>query len=510
MNKIYWLSIIAIGFAVFSCSQLDTIDDIEGISYNAEYAVPIMNSAITIQDLLQDFQDDNTLQVDPNGNLRFKYSGDVISATVEQMFEEINDALPPLIPILEPGMALPLSSPDGIMIDYMQLKSGAFTYFFESPNTEPVEVTITLPQITKDGEPLTIVKSLPAYSGEGIPPVAENQNDPLSLADYTIVPLNDSVYVDYTVTKENGESGALDAIFLTIKDLEFSYTEGFLGTLNYEGGRDTIVIDFFDNYVNGDIYFAEPTVTFNIQNSFGIPTRSLVNIFEVFTVDGERLPLESVFIDEGFDFPFPNLDEVGAIKSKEFVFTKENSNIDVILGSGPTAVDYDVDAITNPDGNEGIRGFITDSSFYNVQVEVDLPLYVNVEDFVANDTVDLDFNSIDDVVDAEFKLVSENAIPLEASIQGYFVNVEGQIIDSLFAEQTLVVAGAMVDADGNALDSNRKEVFVTFDEDHFPPIRDANQLILNVSFSSTGTESVRINRDQEITVKMGAKLGVRK
>lgn len=496
--------------ALFGCSQFDALEDIEGVGYTAEYAVPIMDSEITIQDLLEDFQDDNTLQVDPDGTLRFKYSGDVISATVEQVFESINDALPPAIPISMPGMALPLSSPDGIMIDTMVLKEGDFGYFLNSPNLEPVDVVMTLPQIRKDGEPFTIEVSLPAYSGSGQRPISETGDTPISLAGYEIVPLNDSVYVDYTVTTASGGEGVLEQLFVTIRDLEFTYTEGFLGTLVYEGGRDTIEIDFFDNYVKGDIYFGDPTVTFNIRNSFGIPTRSLINVFEVFTVNGEKLQLEGSAIEEGFDFPFPELNEVGLTKSKAFVFNKENSNIDVILGSGPTAVDYDVDAVTNPDGDVGIRGFITDSSFYNVQVDVDLPLLVQVDNFVARDTVELDLANLETVTEAEFKVVSINGIPLEASIQGYFVDESGQIVDSLFTSETLVVAGAPIDAEGIPTGTTRNEVLIPIEASRFPAIRSSDDLILNVSFSSTDNQqtSVWINQNQNIEVKIGAKLTV--
>ena len=513
MRKIFWLQMILVSLLFNSCSQLDPLDDIDGLTYNTEYAIPIMNSEISIQDLLQEYEDDNTLIIDPDGGLRFQYSGNVLRANVDQVFETINDALPPAIPIVESGSALPLSSPDGITIDIMDLKAGKFGYFFDSRNTEDIEVVITMPQITKGGQPLTITESLPAYSGVGKTPVATNEDNPLSLEGYTLLPLNDSLYVDYTVKTASGGEGNIELIFLTIEDIEFSYTEGFFGTLPFEGERDTIEIDFFDNYVKGDIYFSDPTVTFNVQNSFGIPTRSLINVLDVFTVNGEKLPLESSFIETGFDFPFPKLNEVGQVKSEPFVFNKSNSNIDVILGAGPTAFDYDVDAISNPDGNQGFRGFVTDSSFYNVRVDVDLPLNVTVRDFVANDTIDLDFNNIEDVIRAEFKVVSENNIPLDASIQGYFVGINGNIVDSLFTEQTLIVEAAAIDVLGSSIiESAKKEVFVPFNENRFPSIRDAKQLILDVSFSSTdnGNIPVRINQSQNILVKVGAKLGVSK
>ncbi len=513
MNSKTLFLLSAIGLFLASCGQIDDLSDVDQVQYEAEYAIPIVNSEVSIQDFLQDFEENTTILVDPDGLLRFKYTGGIINATVEQVFENINAALPPLIPVLEPGMALPLSQPEGIQIDYLELKKGDFIYVFESDIQEPIDVTITLPQITKDGMPLTFQHSLPAFeptSGNGLPKIS-NILLPSSLAGYTILPENDSIYIDYVVVPAGGDrSKTLTNFFLRLQNLEFTYAEGFLGTNVYEGGRDTIVIDFFDNWVQGDVYFEDPVVTFFINNSFGLPTKSLINSFDIFTVNNEKLPLESEFVRDGIEFPFPALDQVGETKTKAFVFTKENSNIDQILGAGPTAIDYDVDAVTNPEGNQGIRGFITDNSFYSVQVEVELPLYGNIKNFAVSDTFDLNLDDFRDVNFAEFKLVTENEIPLELGLQGYFVIENGPVVDSLFDAEKMVIAGAAVDEEGFPNNVARNEVFSSFTGTRFESIKNADQLIIQTKFSTTsrGERSVRIVNTQNIAVKLGAKLGI--
>ena len=76
-----------------------------------------------------------------------------------------------------------------------------------------------------------------------------------------------------------------------------------------------------------------------------------------------------VFLRNGIDFPYPTINEVGQVKRDTFTFNNTNSNLDVVFGSGPIAVAYDVDAFTNPFGDTGLKGFITDKSFYRVQVQ---------------------------------------------------------------------------------------------------------------------------------------------
>ena len=508
----YLFLLLPLSFLVLACGNINDLEEIDSIKYNASYAVPIINSDISIQDFLEDFEEVSELTIDPDGLLRFKYRGDVISATVEQMFESINDAIPPAIPVFFSGMALPLSSPDGIQIDYLELKKGTFIYAFQSDVQEPVEIKLNMPQITKEGETLSFTINLPAYSGEGDLPIGTNQFNPASLEGYTILPLNDSLYIDYTITTASGEQvdRNLPNFFVQIQDLEFTYAEGFLGTLVYEGGRDTIEIDFFDSWVQGDVYFEEPEITFIIENSFGIPTKSKINVFEVFTVRKEKLPLESSFVTDGIDFPFPELNDVGAVKSRSFIFNKENSNIDQILGAGPIAVDYDVDAITNPDGNQGIRGFITDSSFYNVQVEVDLPLYGNITEYAAFDTLEIDLDDFDEVKNAEFKMVTTNRIPLQVKMQGFFLDTEGQVIDSLFTEEQVVVGAAPVDGTGTPTSGTTAENFSLYDDARFESIKDSKKIVLRAIFSSTndGGTPVRIFNTQGVDVKIGAVLGV--
>ena len=287
--------------------------------------------------------------------------------------------------------------------------------------------------------------------------------------------------------------------------------EGFLGIQRHEGGRDTIIIDFFDNWVTGDIYFADPTVTFNIENSFGIPTQSEVNVFKVLTVRGETLELESPFVESGIDFPFPSIDEVGELKTEQFVFNKDNSNIDVILGAGPVAIDYDVDAVSNPDSNVTIRGFITDSSYYKVRVDVDLPLFGRSVDFLARDTFELSFDEFTGMYKAEFKLVTDNSLPLDVSIQGYFLDKEGVVLDSLFQESMRVVAGAPVDSEGNAIGTTEDVTYIDFPEERFNNVRSAATLDIIASFSTVndGEVSVKILDSQAVAVKLGAIFGVR-
>lgn len=511
MRKLYGLFAFAT-LLFFSCNQFQELEDLDGVKYDAEYAVPLVDTRLSMEDLLEDFEENATLTINSDGSFSFNYQDTVITQSSADIFAKINTSLPPLIPITSPNMALPFSSPDGLQIDRLDLKGGTLIYYFENRNNESVNVKVTFPQVTKNGVPLTYQQTLPAYSGSGNAPATTNAFTPTNLNGYKIETVNDSIYSQYEAVTPSGAKVNLSNFVIRLQDLTFSYAEGYFGNFLYEGTRDTLDIDFFDNWIRGDVYFENPRITLDVSNSFGIPTRARINTLNVLTVKNEILKLESPYVTNGIDFPYPSFSEMGQTKQGSFSFTKENSNIDIILGEGPVAIDYDVDAVTNPDNNPGIRGYINENSFYTAILKAELPLFGRASGFTILDTIDLDFSSYEDVDDVEFKLVVDNGIPLDVSVQGYFLNENNVIIDSLLSAPQTLVQGAPVNSSGTATGVQQKITFIPVDETRFAKIREqGKRLWISASFSTlnNGTTSVRVLNTQDVRIRIGAKLGVK-
>ncbi|MEL7249405.1 MAG: hypothetical protein AAFO03_13340 [Bacteroidota bacterium] len=508
------LSVLVLSLtALVGCSQFADLEDAEGSRYEAEYAVPLLNTSFSMNDLLDNFEENSVLTVLPDGLLRLQYTGSVLTESADDVFEAINSTLASLggIPIEGSSQALPFSGPDGLVIDQMDLKAGNMFWTFVNCHDKAIDATITFPTVQRDGVPLTINRTLEAYSGEGDCPSRNNFLSPINLANYSITTVNDSIYVEYYAEDTDGmEVAPATGTLIGISELAFSYAEGYLGQINHSSDPDSIEIDFFDNWIRGDVFFEDPVITFNFENSFGIPTRAIIDQFDVVSVDGTTLPLESDFIDEGIEFPFPTLNQVGEATSTNFVFNKDNSNIREILSAGPIAINYDVSAATNPDGDTEIRGFVTDSSYYRVLVEVDLPLYGWAINFGVRDTFDLSLSDLDNADYAEFKMVTENAMPVAIGVQGYFRDDAGNALDSLYDAPTRVIAGAPVGADGRPAGVQETVTFSDFPADRFTKIKGATQLEVVATFFTTtdGEQSVQILNDQDVKVKVGAILGV--
>ncbi|RMD69479.1 MAG: hypothetical protein D6818_10280, partial [Bacteroidetes bacterium] len=291
------------------------------------------------------------------------------------------------------------------------------------------------------------------------------------------------------------------------QNVEFSYIQGYLGNYLYDGARDTIEIEFLEKWRRGNVYFADPKVYLYVTNSFGLPTRSVVNVFDVYTLDGQILQLQSPLLTNGgLDFVYPSLDEVGQVKTQTIVLHKDNSNIAEILGANPLAVDYDIDALTNPDSNTAIRGFLTDSSYYRFQVEVELPVYGQASDFAVTDTFDFNPASLTDISAAEIKLVAENELPIGMAVQVYLADEQG-VLDSLFDQHTFLIEPAEVDASGYPTEPRKTTTYVPIEGVRLQHLLAARMLILDAAFNTTdaGQVPVRMNFYQGTRISAGMK-----
>lgn len=490
-----------------ACSDFAALDDISGTDTQAEFALPLIDTELSVTDILDDFDDNARLEVDAGGLIHLVYTGDVLSRTSDEIFEAVNDAIPPFIPVLSPRMALPFSSPDGIDVDQIIFKTGRIQYTFQSYSDTPMNVEVRIPSLSKAGVPFKQDHVVAAAVGDDpaipLPPLVE-----IDLAGYELTAEQDSIYIEYTALRADGRTDTLDNFIMTLSDLQFAYAEGFLGQQSYDTDRDTIAIDFFEEWQGGRVFFENPTIDIRIDNSFGIPTRSVVNAFEVMSATGQTIALASPVLETGIDFNYPSLQEVGTTQTTRFSFTTDNSNVAQVLGSTPVAVIYDVDAATNPDATQTVSGFVTDSSKFSVNVAVDLPLYASAEGFVVTDTLSIDLGNMEKVASANFKIITESTLGLDVALQAYFVDRQGSVIDSLWSEDTFFVKGATVNDEGISMNRSTMTTFVDFSAERFARITDATHLWVRSRFSTlqSGTTSVKIFESDNVQLRMGVRV----
>lgn len=496
----------------FGCSnQLEDLSRIDETRYNATYAVPIIDSEVTLSELIGDVNDDISLSVDPDGLLRFRYTGEVPAVSSDVIFARLEDiARGVFLPITRNRMAAPFGGADDVEIDELRVKGGMLGYGLTNGYDRPVTVKLSLPDAARNGVPFSVSAELPAYSGTGPFPSVSNPTTPIDLNGYVITVPNDSLYFELDVTDEAGNQLAPSTgTVVTISNLRFSYMEGYLGRALYPGGRDTIEVDFFDNYLEGEVFFQNPTITMTLINTFGVPALAQIGALNVIDVNGNVIPITGDAIESGFYFEFPRTP--GDTAFTTFVFDNTNSNIAEVLSARPVALDYEVNALINPDADTEIVGFLTDSSAYQARVEVELPLYGNARDFTVRDTFAVDLmNRYEDVVGVDFRLTTHNGLPLAIELQGTFLDASGNALADLTNGQLQLLEAAAVDADGNTTSVATATNDITFEGDRLEAIRNATSLVItfDISTADGGTPFVRVTETQQLRVLLGAVVSV--
>lgn len=486
---------IFIALATWCCS-LNKFDE-QQIGASTEWALPILDTQKSLGDLIQDFDKQSQVEIKSDGSIIMHYKGSYVARSSLDIFAAFRNAF---FPLTDTVMKVPLNTPSGVFVDYADVKTGTLSYGFLL--NEELDITLKIPQLEKNGVPF--YKRFKA-SGTYI--------DSVDLKGWRLVANNDlNIVITHDARKANGERVNLASNgIISIRNFEFNFVRGYLGNSVFDVPADSIPIDFFKRWQGGDVHFEEPRMTVELYNSFGVPVRAISKVADVISLNGKRLSMISP-LQNGIDINYPSLNEIGQTKKTTITFDKSNSNFADIISANPVRMEYDIDGLTNPDPNVKTIGFLTDSSRFNFQVYVDIPLTVKAKNFTFSDTVDVDLSGYESVQSAELKILTDNKMPVDINMQGYFMSSGYDLVDSFFTKNTIILRGAPVDVQGLPRGAQSAENFVTLDEEKFKKVRLAKKIIIKYSISTTnsGSSVVRLAATQDVHVRMGMKFKVKK
>ena len=489
--------------SLLSC-RIVPFDDVS-LAGQSEWAVPLIDSKKSVSDLVKGFDKEAFLQIAPDGLLVLHYKGNFIAQSSLDIFASLQNLV---YPLPDTVTSLPFQVPNGIDIDYVDVKKGQLILGFRGIPNEVLSVTLKIPQLTKNGVAFTRSFALTQL------PYLEN----IDIAGWHFEPANGSIVINYDARRASNNqrvniaalgNGALAAI--QIKDFQFSLVKGYFGLSTFDSPRDTIEMDFIQNLNQGEIRFEDPKMTLTLENSFGIPVRAISKVAEVITINGQKLALKSA-ITQGIDINYPSITEIGKSKKTVFVLDKNNSNLVDIISANPKAIEYDIDGITNPNQDRTLRGFMTDSSSYKLQVEVDLPIHGSAKNFTLLDTFNFNIKKYENLTSAALKVITDNGMPVDIGMQGFFVGANGIIIDSFYNKTApLVLKGAPVGANGMPTSIQKQESLIELDAVKLKKIVPATKIVIRLAISTTnnGTVPVKLVKTQDVRVQVGLKFGVK-
>jgi hypothetical protein len=149
--KVFALCLLA-ALAFGSCAnQIEDLSRIDEARYRAEYAVPVIASKVTLRELIGDVTENLSVSVDPDGLLRFRYTGEVPAVGTDIIFARLNALSAGIyLPITRRRQAAPFGGAGDVDIDELRVKSGLLTYNLANRYDRPVTVTLSIPDATLD------------------------------------------------------------------------------------------------------------------------------------------------------------------------------------------------------------------------------------------------------------------------------------------------------------------------------------------------------------------------
>ncbi|MFM2048393.1 MAG: hypothetical protein RI955_941 [Bacteroidota bacterium] len=525
----YYFSVLLVCIVAASCIKKDdfNFNKIKIDEWNSEWALPLINSKLTLKNLVQHASTGNILSEDSTGLYSIHYDGKVFEASAsdyikiqDQNFS--TDTIPLSSPISVSNFNGSVSDTfssfynytdtSGAQLKHLRLKSGNIKLKITSSFQQNLSAQIVFPTV-KNGATVLSVNAQVNY-----PSTSTTIN--INLGGYTFDFTNNNTTnnylpykVYYTITGNgtqpiNTTDFVIGAIDLT--NLQFQFVDGYLGQRNIPIPLDTIAIEIFNNTLSAQLFLENPKIHLNVKNYFGISASGALSNAHGIVRNGSINNILGTFFSTPLVIAQPTV--VGQMADNNYTMDKNNSNIQNVFNPAPNKIVYQGNIQINPSGVA--YNFITDTSKIIVWAHAEIPAWFKIIDFTLQDTFSLTLPDNPDLLQSiKFKMSVENAFPLYTNVQIYFTDSLHKTLDSLVIPNQFILAEAPVDANGIITGSTSKETTFEMDNTRYRKINTkVRHAIIKGNLKTSSNHSVQIHSSNYIALRLNtdAKLKISK
>lgn len=488
-NKFNIVILLVLTGLFFSCRK-------NGTSWDSNWSVPIAYGNLGLDDMIQD----SIFAVNPDSTLNLIFKEKIVDIEFDSLFK-----IPDTTIVEKIALAIDLDVAPGSsfinQIDERQfdienaeikelgIKSGGAQIKIENPIETGVFLTITLPGVTKDGTDLSVT----SFVGEGTnanPTEFElyvdfsgyfmdlrgsdgnSWNTLVSVFDVQSDPNGDSVFVT------NQDSIAISVSF---QDVIPDYAKGYFGN-RLISAKDTIQLDFMNNFVAGSLLIDSVNMDLNIINGLSIIATGLVNqLNSINSRTNSNINLNHSIIGQNININPAS----GSWNSlSPFIYSipihSGNSNIQSFIENLPNQLILDYDIEINPLGNiSGGNDVFYPLSELSVEVDLNMPSRFSTNHLKFVDTVDFNIDQNPEgtrILNGNLKLLADNYFPFDLDVELIFLDEQGFPIDTLFSDG-LLQAG-LPNISGKVLTPTFSEINYLVDQNFMQVIEQANRIII--------------------------------
>jgi hypothetical protein len=527
------LALSIVSFFVIVCISNSCIKDKfdldrwdKEINYNGEFAIPIIKGEISFAQALDLIGDNDYFEVNSEGFMSLIYRTEVRS---DQLYGELN------FPDLQYEKSISVgdfqiyngninfeetynvsfanNALDAEIVSAM-LDSANLTITTNSTIEYPLYVEVTLPSVTKNGNPLSFSFN---FNHTGINDNSKNLGGykidfTQTPAKYNEIPIMVKAVINSLSVPV---TGTID-LKVGISEIKYGNLIGYLGQHVMMYDEDELEISLFNSEkINIDKFkFEAPKFSMYYENSYGIP--SMFYFEELFanyassSIDHNILGLQDIPV-EANPYYIAHSNSLGSGKKDSLKIS--NSDISNFISEKPTNVKLKIIIKTNPNEKKHDNFIVRDSKI-KADIVVELPLWGYLHNFYVTDTMDLDLSDIfknkNPLKRAILRVEINNGFPIEALGQLYFADENYNILDSVFASHDeRIFSAANVDVNGKVISASKKITKIECDLDKLNRLKNAKYMIYNVSANTTNSDTetaIKIYKEYKMSFNLGAEV----
>ena len=478
--------------SLFSCKK--------ETSWDVDLAIPIAKSHLNISN----FFGDTIFQTDPTGLLHIAFSRDLINFTMDSLVRlpdttvnlgyiiPFNTSLNPGVQIFSNALSndkeITFDVNNGVELNKAVVKKGFLKIDYVNTYAQPLQFNYIINSATLWGAQLTVNQVIPGSSS--LTKIYSLDGYNINLTGISGNKVNTLVQTYTISTDASGSPDVLQSgqgltINLSFIDIVPEYIKGYFGQQDLSFGPDSSTFDFLNNFSTSNLALSQSAINFRIINEFGLEMSSSIDNLKSIKTS----PVNVVTLNSGNMLQFINVGRANKTNNpsnpvfpwfKQININSLNSNLNPFLENLPNYLGYSVRAKLNPLGNISAGN---DFAYYGrglkVIADVDIPLALSANYFslVNFSKVDLtQLKELSDVNSCEIRLSARNNYPFNAHIQGYMLNDQNQIIDSLFLPGQNIVESAVTDANNVVLNYVDSKLEASFDKTKIEKLMQCKQI----------------------------------
>ena len=535
---------------VTSC-DISYLDNEVDVKWSGDLNMPIGQINYTLLDLFQEL-DINDINEDTAGNLSFNYI-ESISGSENTSYDVVIEDLSTFIEVetpltsaifaeaglisphtivaseIAPGIPNPLIRKEQINTQVVQIFDlsknltaasfidGQLILNFVSTLSSDVNVRIEIPSLTSKSENTTYQTS--QIIGK----------DGLQLT----IPL-ENYHIDFTHNGINFEQATNNFVINFIVEYDFKLgdtvsdtdkvslsanltdakTEVIYGDFEQESfsfSSQSFPIDFFNNFGQGNVRFANPEMKIKATNGYGFPVG--INLSNIkaknktsslnLRYDGDQNQENTIIID-GIETYSSSATPV----ITEIIIDKTNSNFSDLVSLKPSEIIIDVIGNANPINTfPNLNFFASINSGFQAELEIEVPLEVKFENIELSRSVEFNNNEdMENFVDLILVLNTENSIPLSGNLEVIFLN---NGVDLNVSKSFIAFDAAEINSNGKSIGYKTTSTEVIFSEKDLEKIKTATTIDLKYTLNSpVSKDKVKLLGINDIVVSIAAKTSI--